>query len=103
MKSKNNERLPRKNNVTGISRLSIGTTKNIRGTILTRYVINYVDQYGLTTSKTVYFGQRKPQRTAFYEACDFLESIGQSIGTRVKQAAIYRKFDHENLLKKKAD
>jgi hypothetical protein len=93
----------RKNNVTGIARLAIGTTKNYRGLILTRYVINYVDTYGFPSSKSYYFGKRNPQKKAFHKACDFLESIGQTIGSRQKRAAIYRKFDHENLIKKKAD
>jgi hypothetical protein len=95
--------LPGKKNITGIFRLSIGRTPNRHYEILNRYSVTYKNKYGVLKSKSFYFNDKKPQRTAFYEACDFLEKIGQPIGSRQKQAAIYRKFDHENLIKKKAD
>ena len=87
----------RKKNITGIKGLSIGSCKNDRGYVLTRYIVNYKLEEGKAKGKSFYFGARQSQIDAFNKACEFmLES--DLIAEDLDCSKIYKKFKHEKLL-----
>ena len=69
--------IARRHNVTGVPRLSIGTTKNDRGYILRRYLICAEDNDGTKVHKSFYFGVNREQVDAFYDACSALKDCGE--------------------------
>ncbi len=88
----------RRDNVTGIPMLSIGTTKNSKGHLLTRYCVNYKKNDCSPTSASFYFGQNKNQLDAYLEACSFIIELGFEIGSVSKQKRIFYKYKHESLI-----
>ncbi len=57
----------RKQNITGIKKLSVGTTKNSKQQQVTRYCVNHKTS-GKYTSKSFYFGSKNSQIDAFKTA-----------------------------------
>jgi hypothetical protein len=88
----------RKHNVTGLKCLSIGTTKNGRGHVLTRYSINYKSEGDVPACHSFYFGKNTTQKAAFNAACDFLESLRGEVLSARKRTKIYIDYEHENLV-----
>lgn len=87
----------RKQNITGIKRLSIGATKNAKGNILKRYSAGFKDNTGKWKCKTFYFGDHKAQYDAYLDACRFLEKIGELVIADIDIEEIYRSHKHELL------
>ncbi len=87
----------RKHNVTGVPRLSIGTTKNSRGAVLNRYCVNYIKD-GSTICKSFYFGANTSQLEAFYSACDFMIEHGLTDLSVSELKLTYKVFKHEALI-----
>lgn len=93
-----NKILARKSNITGIQSLSIGTTKNSKGYLLTRYQVNYrIGAYNYIYG-CFYFGKNTKQIDAFYKACELLFNSGADVGTKRKWSRIYKQYKHEKLL-----
>ena len=86
--------MARRTNVTGIAKLSIGTTTNNRGFILTRYIVNTEKGKG----KSFYFGKNTTQYTAFLSAVRYMKQMKILMNTMTEAKAIYKAYDHENLL-----
>jgi len=88
--------MARKTNITGIKGLSIGSTKNDRGYVTTRYTVNHkIDSKN--KAKSFYFGARQTQFDAFKKACEFMFENGL-IDDDFDYLKIYKKFKHESLL-----
>lgn len=88
--------MARKTNVTGIKGLSIGSTKNDRGYLLARYLVNFKSE-GKYKSKSFYFGKNLTQREAFNKACEYMMEIGL-LADDFECDGVYLDFKHENLL-----
>ena len=86
--------MARRTNVTGIAKLSIGTTTNNRGFILTRYIVNTEKGKG----KSFYFGKKTTQYAAFYKAVLYMKEKKIFTQTIAEAKAIYKEFNHESLL-----
>lgn len=61
----------RKQNITGIKGLSIGTTKNSKGDQLTRYCVNYKNGEQCV-GRSFYFGSNNSQIDAFKSAIEYM-------------------------------
>lgn len=94
MKVEGSLEMARKTNVTGIAKLSIGTTKNDRGYTFTRYIVN--TETG--KAKSFYFGKKTTQYAAFHKAVLYMKEKKIFTQTIAKAKAIYKEFNHENLL-----
>ena len=86
----------RKQNITGIKKLSIGTTKNGKGEQMTRYCVNHKvnDKY---TSKSFYFGSNNSQIEAFQSAVQHMIDCDIYSGTLKNALNIYQTNNHKNL------
>lgn len=87
--------MARRTNITGIAKLSIGTTTNNRGYILTRYIVN---TGGKGKAKSFYFGKNTTQYAAFLNAVRYMKQLEILKHTILEAKTIYKVFDHENLL-----
>lgn len=90
--------MARRYNVTGIQKLSLGTTKNNRGYVLKRYLINAYDDEGNRISKSFYFGVKCTQMDAFLVACQFLKESGEKLPGVSKLKAIFKQYGHDSIL-----
>jgi hypothetical protein len=89
--------MARKTNVTGIKKLSIGSTKNDKGGLLTRYSVNY--KIGdKAKCKSFYFGVNKAQFNAYIEATNFMLENGLIELSNENIKSIYHDFNHEKLV-----
>ncbi len=88
--------MARKHNITGIKGLSIGSTRNDRGYVITRYTVNYRAN-DKNKAKSFYFGVRQSQIDAFKKACAFMLEI-DLIDDDLDCMGIYKKFRHEKLV-----
>lgn len=88
--------MARRTNVTGIAKLSIGTTTNDRDYPLTRYMVN--TEKG--KAKSFYFGKNVSQYAAFLSAVRYMKELKLFKKTMAEAKAVYKAFDHENLLER---
>ncbi len=89
--------MARKTNITGIKRLSIGTTKNDRGYTMQRYTVSLKTDTGVT-GKSFYFGENKKQLEAFLNAVRYLKAQKIYSGSIKEAKEIYINYKHEGLL-----
>lgn len=86
--------MARRTNITGIAKLSIGTTTNDRNYTLTRYIVN--SEKG--KAKSFYFGKNTTQYTAFLNAVRYMKEKKLFTQTMADAKAIYATLHHERLL-----
>lgn len=83
----------RKHNVTGIKKLSLGTTKNNRGYELRRYCVNHESE-----CKSFYFGEKQTQKSAFLKAVLYMIDRGICDVSVDEALVLYAEKQHENLI-----
>lgn len=90
--------MARRDNITGIPKLSIGTTKNDRGYVMNRYCFNFKDDDGKPCSTSFYFGKTTNQIDAYFDACEFMKETGENLGSKAMLKQIFIDYKHEELV-----
>lgn len=89
--------MARKTNITGIKKLSIGTTKNDKGNVLKRYCVNYKVE-DKSICKSFYFGINQSQKAAFKSAINFMLENKLTEKTNQELMQVFNEYQHESLV-----